>query len=169
MKNFKIQLLSLLAAGAFLVSCEKKSTQIEVNNAPIEIEFIKEGDLVLKNNDSIIKKLDVEVANTDSERQIGLMNRSSMLENRGMIFVFDEDNTSGFWMKDTRIPLDIIFVGQDSTVINVQKNAKPYDEHNYPATAPYRYVLEVNGGSADKWGVKDGETKLSWKVTDPKN
>ena len=164
MKKFKTSLFVAILGFVTITSCDSKSSQ---NNRPeetIEIEFIKDGDLSLRNNDSIIKNIEIEVANTESKRQIGLMNRSQMEENRGMLFMFDQDNSTGFWMKDTRIPLDIIFVGADSTVINVQKNAKPYDRTNYPAAAPYRYALEVNGGSADKWGIKEGVTKLKWEI-----
>lgn len=161
MKKIKTTVF-LFVLGLFMFTACKSGAK-KHSDEKIEIEFIKQGDLSLKNNDSIIKNIEIEIANTEAKRQIGLMNRSQMQENRGMLFVFDEDNTSGFWMKDTRIPLDIIFVGADSTVINVQKNAKAYDESSYPAKAPYRYALEVNGGSADKWGIKEGVTKLSWK------
>lgn len=166
MKKFKTTLFVAILGFVTITSCDSKTSQSNSvsQDEKIEIEFIKDGDLTLRNNDSIIKNVEIEVANTESKRQIGLMNRSQMDENKGMLFVFDEDNSTGFWMKDTRIPLDIIFVGSDSTVINVQKNAKPYDRTNYPATAPYRYVLEVNGGSADKWGVEEGKTKLNWEL-----
>lgn len=155
-------LAAILVLSIF--SCKKEAETTVNNNQPIEIEFIKQGELQLSNQDSIIKKVEIELAETEGKRANGLMNRSQMKENRGMLFVFDKLNNTGFWMKDTRIPLDIIFIGQDSIVINTQKNAKPYDLNNYGAAAPYWYVLEVNGGSADKWGIKDGETKVSWTV-----
>lgn len=161
MKKISFVLLSF-AFFAAVFSCNKKENNAAPVDEPLEIAFIKEGDLTLSNNDSIIKNVEIEIATDSNERAIGLMNRSSMKENRGMLFIFDQENNSGFWMKDTRIPLDIIFVGADSTVINVQ-NAKAYDRHSYEPAAPYRYVLEVNGGMAEKWGVKPQVTKLSWK------
>lgn len=164
MKRIKTTLFLAILGLATIASCDSKSSQGNKPEEKIEIEFIKDGELSLINNDSIIKNIEIEVADTDPKRQIGLMNRSEMAENRGMLFVFNQDNSTGFWMKDTRIPLDIIFVGADSTVINVQKNAKPYDQTNYPAVAPYRYTLEVNGGSADKWGIEEGVTKLKWQI-----
>ncbi|MGI9527635.1 MAG: DUF192 domain-containing protein [Weeksellaceae bacterium] len=132
------------------------------NDQPIEIEFLKEGELTLTNNDSIIKKLDIEIAKSNNERAIGLMNRSSMEENQGMLFVFEQDNTSGFYMKDTRISLDIIFIGEDKKVITITPNRQPYDTTTQGATAPYRYVLEVNGGKAEAWGIQEGVTKIDW-------
>lgn len=164
----KILRNSLLTAGILITafSCKNETgtaTSSPVNNnEPIEIEFLKEGELTLSNNDSVIKNLDIEIAKSQNERAIGLMNRSSMAENQGMLFIFEEDNFTGFYMKDTRIPLDIIFLGEDSTVISMTKNRKPFDPNSEGATAPYRYVLEVNGGKADEWGIKEGITKINW-------
>lgn len=162
MKKISVLLVILLSIPGTLISCKQEGHAH--NEEKVEIEFIKQGELTLKNDGTLLKQLDIEVADTENKRQIGLMNRSQMDEDKGMLFIFENDNTSGFWMKETRIPLDIIFVGKDSIVINVQKNAKPYDLNTYPASAPYRYALEVNGGSADKWGIQEGKTKLSWKI-----
>ena len=164
----KIAQLSLLIVvtlfGTFACKDAKNGTNTAVDNSePIEIEFLKEGELTLTNNDSILKKVDIEIAKTANERAIGLMNRSKMEENQGMLFIFEEDNASGFYMKDTRIPLDIIFLGQDSTVISVSKNRKPFDENSEGATSPYRFVLELNGGLADAWGIQEGVTKIDWQ------
>lgn len=165
MKILNINLIALFVLGS-IFSCKNENTPAAVqNNEPIEIEFLKEGELTLSNNDSIIKQLDIEVAKNNNERAIGLMNRSSMKENQGMIFVFEQDNNTGFWMKDTRIPLDIIYIGEDSTVISIVKNKQPFDLNAEGATAPYRYVLEVNGTMADKWGIKEGTTKINWSET----
>ena len=157
----------LLVAGVF--SCKNENTTTNssaaANNEPIEIEFLKEGELTLSNNDSILQKVDIEIAKSQNERAIGLMNRSSMEANQGMLFIFEEDNFTGFYMKDTRIPLDIIFLGADSTVISISKNRRPYDENSEGATSPYRYVLELNGGKSDEWGIKEGITKINWSET----
>lgn len=163
MKIFQINFLALLLVFS-VFSCKNETNNTVVNNdEPIEIEFLKEGELTLKNNDSVIKNLDIEIAKSFNERQIGLMNRSSMAENQGMLFIFEEDNSTGFWMKDTRIPLDIIYIGADSTVISIVKNKQPFDERSEGATAPYRYTLEVNGGKSDAWGIKEGVTKIAWQ------
>lgn len=145
-----------------LTACKKENSSSALNNdAPIEIQFIKEGELSLINNDSIFKKIDIEIADTNNKRAIGLMNRSSMEENQGMLFVFESDNTSGFYMKDTRIPLDIIFIDKDSTAITVSTR-EAFDETPKGASRPYRYVLEVNAGLAEKWGIEEGVTKIDW-------
>lgn len=165
MKMFQIKLwVGLLLLG--IMSCKDESPAPAVDNSqPIEIAFLKEGELTLSNNDSIIQKVDIEIAKTQNERGIGLMNRSSMEKNQGMLFIFEEDNFTGFYMKDTRIPLDIIFLGADSTVISISKNRRPFDENSEGAASPYRYVLELNAGLSDEWGIEEGVTKIDWVET----
>lgn len=139
-------------------STSSKSTAVE----PIDIAFMKEGELVLKNNDSIIQQIDIELAKSDSKRAIGLMNRNSLEDHQGMLFIFPGDNNTGFYMKDTRIALDIMFLDQDSTVIFISKNRKPFDMRSEGPSEPYRYVLEVNAGKSDEWGIQEGLTKIDW-------
>lgn len=164
--------LNYLFLGIFLTSifaCNNvdntSSTSNTSPNEPINIQFIKEGELELINNDSIIRKIDIELAKSDNKRAIGLMNRNSLEENQGMLFIFQEDNHSGFYMKDTRIALDIIFLGQDSTVISISKNRQPFDMRSEGASEPYRYVLEINAGKSDEWGIEEGLTKINWIET----
>jgi uncharacterized membrane protein (UPF0127 family) len=99
----------------------------------------------------------VEIAETDAQKAHGLMGRESLPENAGMWFVFDEPVQEQFWMKDTLIPLDMIFVGDDMKIVSIVKNAKPLSEELISSTAPYKFVLEVNGGLADKYGFKVGD------------
>ncbi|MXV38791.1 DUF192 domain-containing protein [Flavobacteriaceae bacterium Ap0902] len=165
MKLFNIFVTAIIIATGTYSCKESSSTSPNAtvdNSEPIEIEFLKEGELTLSNNDSILKQVDIEIAKSNNERAIGLMNRSSMEENQGMLFVFEQDNSTGFYMKDTRIPLDIIFIGADSTVITISENRQPFDTTSQGASAPYRYVLEVNGGKAKEWNVQEGVTKIDW-------
>ncbi|MDO5655602.1 MAG: DUF192 domain-containing protein [Flavobacteriaceae bacterium] len=159
--------LCLISFVLGLISCNnEKSPAPEVNNTDlIEIEFLKEGELSLINNSDVIKELDIEIAKSENERAIGLMNRSKLEENQAMLFIFEQDNSSGFYMKDTRIPLDIIFLGADSTVISISKNRRPFDLNSEGASSPYRFVLEINGGKSDDWGIEEGVTKIHWTET----
>lgn len=126
--------------------------------------FTKEGTLSLLNDNKEIKNLDIELALSDFEHQQGLMDRYAMEENQGMLFIFAQPEKKSFWMKNTRIPLDIIYVGTDSIVVNIAKNAPPMQEQGIPTSkAPVKFVLEVNGGMSDKWCVIEGKTKLRWK------
>lgn len=99
-----------------------------------------------------------EVASTNEQRALGLGGRTSLAEDSGMWFVFEQDGEWGFWMKDTRIPLDILWVAADGTIITIAHDVKPesYPEVFTP-TAPARYVLEVPAGFAVRNGVAQGD------------
>ena len=98
----------------------------------------------------------LEVANTDASRQKGLMERDSVPEDRGMIFVFPEERELAFWMKNTRIPLDIIYLNSGGQVVSVHQ-MKPYDRTSVPSARDAKYAIELNLGQAAKAGVKPGD------------
>ncbi|MEZ5888507.1 MAG: DUF192 domain-containing protein [Paracoccaceae bacterium] len=98
----------------------------------------------------------VEVADDDAERHLGLMNRDRMPEGHGMLFVYDRPRIVAFWMKNTRIPLDMIFAGADGRVRKIQENARPFDETAIPGGDDIQFVLEINGGLAGRLGITPG-------------
>lgn len=123
---------------------KRKQKNVQKISDPI---FKKEGDLWLMNSDGdTIQKLDIEIADKGYDRAKGLMDRSSMKENRGMLFVFPEADKQSFWMKNTIIPLDILYITDEFTVESIQENTKPFDENSYPSKGLAKYVLEVNAG-----------------------
>ncbi len=97
-----------------------------------------------------------EVMRTEDERERGLMQRPYMPELRGMLFDFGEVRTVQMWMKDTLIPLDMIFIRADGTIARVTANAEPYSTRVLPSGEPVRAVLEINAGLASKFGIKPG-------------
>ena len=101
----------------------------------------------------------VEVADTDEERGQGLMFRETLAQNTGMLFVFDHDTQGAFWMKNTLIPLDIIFIDAKERIVEILPMqpcaADPCGL--YLSSAPYRYALEVNQGFAKRHGIKIGD------------
>jgi uncharacterized membrane protein (UPF0127 family) len=99
----------------------------------------------------------VELARTDAERARGLMHRSALAPDAGMLFIFDELADHAFWMKNTLIPLDMIFIGDDGRVTGIVARAAPGDLSPRSAGGPSRYVLEVNGGWAEAHGVAPGD------------
>jgi uncharacterized membrane protein (UPF0127 family) len=99
----------------------------------------------------------VEIARTDAERARGLMHRPSLAPDAGMLFLFDEPAVHAFWMKNTLIPLDMIFIGEDGRVSGIVARAVPGDLSPRAAGGPSRYVLEVNGGWAEAHGVAPGD------------
>ena len=100
-------------------------------------------------------RLDVQIAATPEQRQIGLMFRKDMPQHEGMIFVFDQPATQCFWMKNTLIPLSAAFVSDDGTVVNIE-DMKPLALDAHCSAQPVRYVLEMNKGWFAKKGIKAG-------------
>ena len=133
---------------------------------PLEPTFTKEGTLTfVGDNGQSIRTIDIELADTEPERRRGLMQRRQMGYDKGMLFVFDDVSDSGMWMKNTPMPLDIIFVGPDSTVINVVKRTKPFSLESIQPTAPKKFVVEVRAGFADRFGITPG-MRLRWSRSD---
>jgi uncharacterized protein len=100
--------------------------------------------------------LKVELARTQAERQQGLMNRRSLGAKAGMVFLYPEAHRGGYWMKDTLIPLDMIFVKKDMTVAGVVEAAEPLTLQSRSVGVPSMFVVEVNGGWAAEHGVTAG-------------
>lgn len=146
----------LFAVLLLLVSC-KNSTNKEIKTEPIR--FTKEGELTISRmqTDSVLVKLDIEIAETEYETQTGLMYRDSMSDNQGMLFIFSDNSARSFYMKNTEIPLDIIYINESNEIVSFQKNAKPFDETGLPSQVPAKYVLEINAGLSDKWGIGTGD------------
>jgi len=133
--------LLLVALLALLGGCEPKSVS-GLATVPMEI-----GN----------KTFRLEVADRTDSRTYGLMRRDSMPADHGMIFVFDKEEQRGFWMKNCRIPLDIIFLDAGGKVVSV-KQMKPYDLSSTPSDGPAQYAIELNKGAAEGAGVKPGMT-----------
>ena len=86
------------------------------------------------------------------------MYRNSMEEKQGMLFIQDEFKVQNFYMKNTQISLDLIFIGENLKIVSFQENAKPYDESSLSSQVPAKYVLEVNAGLAEKWLLEVGDS-----------
>ncbi len=152
---FKYFLVILVLISA--LNCkEDKRTKTE---GQVIVNFKKEGVLNIKkaDSDSIIKTLDIEIADNDYETQTGLMYRTKLGTNHGMLFIFPDEDFRSFYMKNTKIPLDIIYIDEAKIIVSIQKNAKPFDETSLPSDAPAKYVLEVNGGLSDEWQLEVGD------------
>jgi uncharacterized protein len=101
-------------------------------------------------------RFDIEVAVSPEEIGRGLMFRDHLPENSGMLFIFSNDETRHFWMKNTLIPLDMVFIDSSLRVVTVHARAKPRDEKVISSKEKARYVLEVNGGKAGRCGIVPG-------------
>ena len=103
----------------------------------------------------------VEVARTPQQQAQGLMFRTAMDPDEGMLFPYDQPRTLSFWMKNTVLSLDLLFIGEDRRVINVAPRATPYSEQSIVSDAPGIAVLELNGGRAAELGIVAG-AKVEW-------
>jgi uncharacterized membrane protein (UPF0127 family) len=105
----------------------------------------------------------VEVADTDAERARGLMGRTSLPRDAGMLFVWEGEAYRSFWMKDTLVPLDVLFISGAGTVVDIhhmeaQPGASDSELRRYPSSQPARYALEINYGLAEEYGFMVGMT-----------
>lgn len=157
MKRFSCLFIwAVLTFTLTFTSCKKETKAVKQT----EVSFTKEGELSIFNTetDSLKVNLDIEIADTDFDIQTGLMYRDSMKDSQGMLFVFEDAQERFFYMKNTRIPLDIIYVSPEKSIISFQKNAQPFDETSLPSGGPAKYVLEVNAGLVDEWQIAIGDS-----------
>ncbi|HMB60484.1 MAG TPA: DUF192 domain-containing protein [Xanthomonadales bacterium] len=109
------------------------------------------------------ERFTVELSTTPKQQALGLMFRDSMPEDHGMLFIFPSEATRSFWMKNTRIPLDIFYFDADLKLVSVSENARPCRVAQCPSflsAGPARYVLELNAGKAAELGTKPGDELL---------
>jgi uncharacterized membrane protein (UPF0127 family) len=103
--------------------------------------------------------IDAEVATSEGEQRLGLMFRETLAEDTGMLFIFEDETESGFWMKDTLIPLSIAFIDSESRIVKIL-DMEPCREDPCPVYEPgvgYSAALEVNQGAFEEWGIEEGD------------
>lgn len=100
--------------------------------------------------------LQAAVADDDMERSQGLMDVTAMPEDTGMIFYFGDEQVRAFWMANTLIPLDIMYVSADSTIVRIYQNTVPFSESTLPSEYPAQYVIETNAGYSVENGITEG-------------
>ncbi len=114
------------------------------------------GDIVIDTKQGP-QHFSVEIARTEAAKEQGLMYRPSMAADAGMIFIYDQPLIANFWMKNTLIPLDMLFVGADGHIVNIAKRAVPMSEAVVSSTAPVEVIVELNGGTADRLDIEPGD------------
>jgi uncharacterized membrane protein (UPF0127 family) len=141
-----------------LIAC-KENTKDKVITTP-EITFQKDGELYfISAEKDTLKHLEIETAISSYEQQTGLMYRKQMQENRGMLFIYENERPRpNFYMKNTYIPLDLIYINSNNIVVDINREAKPLDISPIPSQAPAQYVLEVNGNKAQSWNLSKGDS-----------
>lgn len=108
-------------------------------------------------------KFSAEIADSAEERSQGLMFREHMAANEGMLFLYPAEKPVAFWMKNTPLPLDMIFIGENGRIVHVAAMARPFDTSPISSQEPAKAVLEILGGSANQLGIKPGDL-VEWPV-----
>lgn len=130
-----------------------------------EFIFKKEGELVFADSTGNAKiKIDIEIADTDYDRQLGLMFRTEMSNKEGMLFIFPQQQMQSFWMRNTNLSLDIIFVNENKKIVTIHKSTTPVSDQSYPSTEPAKFVVEVIAGFTDRNNINEGDF-VSWMET----
>lgn len=157
----KVLLLGIL--GIFLLgmqSCagEPESTEGTAMEVIPGTTFQHEGNLTFYYGDSLKTEIQIEIAETEGAITQGLMHRRSMDFDGGMLFIFSDNVIRSFWMKNTIIPLDIIYVSEDMKIVSIKDHTTPYSTDPVPSDGKIaKYVIEVNSGFAGKYGLKEGD------------
>ena len=132
----------------------KRSSTV-TKSAPV---FRKDGNLSIHLlTRAIHVNIDIEIADEEPERMRGLMDRFTLPENAGMLFIFPEEELRSFWMKNTYISLDIIYINSDKEIVSIQKYTQPQSTSSIPSEKQAKYVLEVNAGFSDKYMLQTGD------------
>lgn len=153
-----VAILLVIAVVAYFIvgNTDNNKDYIEKNTEPM---FIKQGELIFidKSGTDTLATIDIEVADNDRKTAQGLMYRNSMQKNAGMLFLMRSEQIQGFWMKNTYIPLDMIFVNSAKEIVTIHPNTTPLLESSYYSTKPSLYVVEVNAGYCHTNNIKVGD------------
>ena len=153
-----ILVLAIITMVVYFIVSKKRGSQnfATGESAPT---FTKEGELIFlaTAESDTLAVIDIEIADNNRKTAQGLMYRSSMPESAGMLFLMPREERQGFWMKNTYIPLDMIFVNADMQIVTIHSNTTPMKESSYFSTAPALYVVEVNAGFCRKNNINEGD------------
>jgi len=143
-----------------LIACQPSaSNAVELGRSPAGLEQVP---LSITSGKKTYR-FTVELARTEEEQAMGLMNRADLAPNRGMVFPFEPPREASFWMKNTLIPLDMIFVRADGSIANIEANTVPLSLEPVYSDGPVAAVLEIAGGRAAELGIKAGD-KVKWST-----
>lgn len=155
--------LPLLLALCLLAGCEAQQEQA----VQMDIPFRADGYLDFQRPDGTrITRIAIEIAESDSAQARGLMNRRSLPSRGGMLFVNEDMDMRSFWMKNTPLALDIIFVDDSLHIVNIAKRTMPFTETRVNSTDSAQYVVEVRAGFTDQHNITDAD-RIVWRRTPP--
>lgn len=153
----RVILLIVVILGVLLFIPWKKNVKLDLN-------FKHQATLFFQNetgqNYATFK---VEVADTEEKQTQGLMHRTSLQADQGMLFLMEEEEIHSFWMDETYISLDVVFIDADKEVVFIAKETEPKSQEPIRSLSPSQYVLEVRGGVTDQKGIKVGD-RVNWAL-----
>lgn len=152
-------LVLLFAVGLATPACtqtEQKETPQRATPNPAEAQTLPQSPLVIASG-AQLHRFTVELADDDAERSTGLMHRGQMNDDHGMLFDFHTPRRVAFWMRNTFIPLDMIFIKSDGEIVSIFENVPPLNDNTVGPERPVRAVLELNAGMSKKLGLKVGD------------
>lgn len=149
--------LSLYILKPILYDSWKSAPKKVENSITMEPQFSKEGNLVFLNAEKeSIKNVEIEIADDDQARTQGMMFRSAMSYDRAMLFIMQYEREQSFWMRNTKMALDIMYVSGDKEIVTIYKHTQPYSESPIPSFKRAKYVVETAAGFCDKFGIEEG-------------
>jgi uncharacterized membrane protein (UPF0127 family) len=159
MNRFIAILISLILAIG-IQSCKAASEEPAQAKIP---SFRNDGKLEIHSSSGALKAtFDIEIAEREAELMQGLKYREKMEAGQGMLFIFEQVDYHSFWMQDTYLSLDMIFIDHNNTVVSIAKNTTPYSEEPIFPDMPNKYVLEVLAGTTDRLNIKESDI-VTWK------
>ena len=158
--------LLLVSGLALLAGCRDTPEPTAAPAEPAGVPFRIDGRLSFVRGDRTIKSIDIEIADTDSTRGRGLMERPTIPPDTGMLFVFDHAEPQSFYMASTPKSLDIQFYGPDSTLLNIAEDTTPFSFDPIPSSGPARFVVEVPAGYTRRIGLVPGD-RITWTTGAP--
>ncbi len=153
--------LALFGLYLLLIGCTE-SNRRPASSLERSIPFREDGQLAFVRDGDTLVTIAIEIAETDSARQRGLMERTHLPDRSGMLFIFEREEMQGFWMANTPLSLDIIFVNGDSQIVSIAKYTRPYSTETIASRYPARFVVEVPAGFADTYGLLEGD-RIRWR------
>ena len=156
-------ILRMLPLTILLYACGETDSRPEAE-PDSEIPFRVDGSLDFVRADSVRFSIAIEIAESDSARERGMMQRTSFPSESGMLFVFDDVQIRHFWMGNTPLSLDLIFIGTDGAIVDFSKYATPFSDEGIESRAPAQHVLEVPAGFVDSQGIVEGD-QIRWRRT----
>ena len=150
-------------SGGLIASALAALVLLFLGQAMAQATFETE-DLLIQTRSGKVHRFDVELALTTEQRSQGLMHRKSMPQDHGMLFDFGETRPVSMWMRNTPLPLDMLFIQRDGTISHIHRKAVPFSEAIIDSRGPVNYVLELNGGRAAALGIDVGDRVMSKRI-----